>query len=101
MKKPQFCIDESKPSHWLEVQGDLATQFGWRNGIKQIERPCPAITANREVAHLGLSTNRIARYQHTALNHLQRLFPSDDCVISCLLPATPSILLSTNQIASG
>ncbi|GFX27878.1 hypothetical protein TNCV_3083011 [Trichonephila clavipes] len=31
MEKQQFCIDESKPSHWLEVQGDLATQIEWRN----------------------------------------------------------------------
>ncbi|GFS41335.1 hypothetical protein TNIN_19441 [Trichonephila inaurata madagascariensis] len=60
------------------------------------ERPPPLAysgTANREVAHLGLSTNRIARYPHMALNHLHRLCSPDDYVISCLLPATPSILL--------
>ncbi|GFS59301.1 hypothetical protein TNIN_100471 [Trichonephila inaurata madagascariensis] len=60
------------------------------------ERPLPLAysgTANREVAHLGLSTNRIARYPHMALNHHHRLCSPDDYVISCLLPATPSILL--------
>ncbi|GFY57091.1 hypothetical protein TNIN_70781 [Trichonephila inaurata madagascariensis] len=61
------------------------------------ERPLPLAysgTANREVAHLVPSTNRIARYQLTALKNLQRLFSSDECVIPCLLPTTPSILLS-------
>ncbi|GFY44124.1 hypothetical protein TNIN_422951 [Trichonephila inaurata madagascariensis] len=60
------------------------------------ERPLPLAysgTANREVAHLGLSTNRIARYPHMALNHHHKLCSPDDYVISCLLPATPSILL--------
>ncbi|GFY43118.1 hypothetical protein TNIN_186691 [Trichonephila inaurata madagascariensis] len=62
----------------------------------QQERPLPIAysgTANREVAHLGLSTNRIARYPHMALNLHHRLCSPDDYVISCLLPATPSILL--------
>ncbi|GFY78939.1 hypothetical protein TNIN_338161 [Trichonephila inaurata madagascariensis] len=54
----------------------------------QQERPLPIAysgTANREVAHLGLSTNRIARYPHKALNLHHRLCSPDDYVIPFLL----------------
>ncbi|GFS34047.1 hypothetical protein TNIN_332001, partial [Trichonephila inaurata madagascariensis] len=87
--KEENDVLKTKEQEWKTKENEWKT--------KENERPLPLAysgTANREVAHLVPSTNRIARYQHTALKNLQRLFSSDECVIPCLLPTTPSILLS-------
>ncbi|GFY52201.1 uncharacterized protein TNIN_238131 [Trichonephila inaurata madagascariensis] len=47
-------------------------------------------TANRKATHSVPSTNRIARYPLSAHEKSPKALSSDDCVIPCLFPATPS-----------